>query len=133
MVNPTGYTALDLVGYTDKGDYVPSDTYVKNDLVNHNGSKWRCLIDDTTATTPSEGLNWTVFIAGGAVSSQTLAAGSTTVTFTSIPTSGDHLISFYTSNGINYKAIDTSTAGQVTLTFEAQSGAITVYCEIREV
>ena len=63
MNEQTGYTALDLIGYTDKGDYSPVATYVKNDLVNYGGTKWRCLIDDTTAITPTEGLNWTVFVA----------------------------------------------------------------------
>lgn len=62
MVNPTGYTALDLVGYTDKGTYSSSATYVKNDLVHYNSSIWRCLIDDTSNVTPSEGVTWTIFI-----------------------------------------------------------------------
>ena len=68
---------------------------------------------------------------GGEVLTATLAAGSTTVTFTGIPTSGDNLINFYTSANINYTAINTATSGQVTLTFESQSSAVTVYCEIR--
>jgi hypothetical protein len=64
MVNPTGYTALDLVGFTDKGDYNSSATYVQSDLVHSGGSIWRCLIDDTTGVAPSgESLNWAVFVA----------------------------------------------------------------------
>ena len=62
MVNPTGYTALDLIGFTDKGTYSSSDNYVKNDLVHYSGNIWRCLIDDTTGITPAEGVNWTLFI-----------------------------------------------------------------------
>lgn len=62
MVNPTGYTALDLIGYTDKGDYSSSATYVRNDLVHYNSSIWRCLVDDTTHVTPVEGAAWTLFI-----------------------------------------------------------------------
>jgi len=62
MVNPTGYTALDLIGYTDKGNYSPSANYVKNDLVHYSGNIWRVLIDDTTNVTPSEGVNYTLFI-----------------------------------------------------------------------
>lgn len=62
MVNPSGYTALDLVGYTDKGTYSASASYVKNDLVHYGGNIWRCLIDDTTGITPTEGNNWTLFI-----------------------------------------------------------------------
>lgn len=62
MVEPTGYTALDLIGFTDKGTYSASATYVKNDLVHVGNSTWRCLIDDTTGITPTEGTNWTIFI-----------------------------------------------------------------------
>lgn len=62
MVNPTGYTALDLIGFTDKGPYLSSENYVKNDLVHYSGNIWRCLIDDTTGIAPAEGVNWTLFI-----------------------------------------------------------------------
>lgn len=64
--------------------------------------------------------------------SKTLTAGSTTITF-DVPTSGDHLINFFTSTGINYTEIDTTGTGEVTLTFEAQNSDVTVYCDIREV
>lgn len=67
------------------------------------------------------------------VKTATLAASATSVTFTSLPTTGDHMIDFFTSDGSNYTAIDTSTSGQVTLTFEASSSARTVYCRIEEV
>ena len=63
----------------------------------------------------------------------TLNAGATSVTFTGIPTTGDYLVDFYTSTGINFKAINTSTAGQITLTFDEQSSNVVVYCEIKEV
>lgn len=63
MIEPTGYTALDLIGFTDRGYYDPSATYVKNDLVHDdNESIWRVLIDDTSGVTPTEGLNYTIFI-----------------------------------------------------------------------
>lgn len=62
MVNPSGYTALDLIGYTDKGTYNAVATYVKNDLVHYNGSIWRVLIDDITGITPAEGTNYTIFV-----------------------------------------------------------------------
>lgn len=62
MNNPDGYTALDLVGYTDKGDYSASDTYVANDLVHYGGSIWCCLIDDTVGITPTEGVNWRFWV-----------------------------------------------------------------------
>lgn len=59
---PSGYTALDLIGFTDRDDYVSTANYVKNDLVHYNGRVWKCLIDDTTGITPVEGANWTVWI-----------------------------------------------------------------------
>lgn len=62
MTTPSGYTALDFVGYTDKGTYSASATYVKNDLVHYDNSIWRCLLDDTTGQTPAEGTYWTIFI-----------------------------------------------------------------------
>lgn len=65
MTEPTGYTPLDLIGFTDRGDYSSSETYVKNDLVTYDGTKWRCKIDDTTGQTPAENTYWTVFIEGG--------------------------------------------------------------------
>lgn len=60
---PTGYTALDMVGFTDKGTYNSATAYVKNDIAHYGGNLWRCLIDDTTGVTPTEGVNWTVFLA----------------------------------------------------------------------
>lgn len=62
MVNPTGYTALDFIGFTDKGTYATNVAYVKNDIVHYAGNLWRCLIDDTTGVAPAEGANWTVFV-----------------------------------------------------------------------
>lgn len=58
MVEPTGYTALDLVGFTDKGTYSSSATYVKNDLVDYGGDKWQCMADDVSNVTPTEGAYW---------------------------------------------------------------------------
>lgn len=68
----------------------------------------------------------------GAVTSQTLAANVTSVSF-SVPTSGDHLIDFWASDGSNYTAIDTSVSGTATLTYDAESSARTIYCKISEV
>ena len=62
MTEPTGYTAVGMVGFTDKGTYSASASYVKNDLVHYGGNIWRCLIDDTTGITPTEGTNWTLFV-----------------------------------------------------------------------
>ena len=60
---PSGYTALDMVGFTDKGPYNSATAYVKNDIAHYGGNLWRCLVDDTTNVTPTEGANWTVFLA----------------------------------------------------------------------
>jgi hypothetical protein len=62
MTNPTGYTALDLVGFTDKGTYASNVYYVKNDIVHYAGALYRCKVDDTTNVTPGENTNWTEFI-----------------------------------------------------------------------
>jgi hypothetical protein len=59
---PSGYTALDLIGFTDKGNYSSSANYVKNDLVHYNNKIWRCLLDDTSNNTPAEGTYWTIFV-----------------------------------------------------------------------
>lgn len=67
------------------------------------------------------------------VLTRTLQIGATSVTFSNIPTSGDYIVDFYTSNGINYTAINTATAGEVSLTFEAQEEVVTVWCEIKGV
>lgn len=66
------------------------------------------------------------------VKTATLTSGSTSVTFTGLPTTGDYTIDFSASNGANYTAINTATPGQVTLTYEAQSADIVVKCRIME-
>ena len=62
MVNPTGYTALDFIGFTDKGTYAANVNYMKNDLVHYGGNIWRVLVDDTIGITPAEGTSYTLFI-----------------------------------------------------------------------
>lgn len=67
------------------------------------------------------------------VKTQVLAANGTTVTFTGIPTTGNNIINFYIDGGANYTGINTATSGQVTLSYDAESAARNVYCEIKEV
>lgn len=67
------------------------------------------------------------------IKTATLAATDTSVEFTGIPTSGNYIIDFFTSNGMNYTAIDTSVSGKVTLTYPAPETSVTVYCEIKGV
>ena len=92
MVNPTGYTALDLVGYTDQGTYAAATNYVKNDLVHYNGIIWRCLIDDTIGITPTEGLNWTVFINAGSAAAEEIIAPIETSPAAVAHTAGSQII-----------------------------------------
>lgn len=66
------------------------------------------------------------------VKTATLTAGNTTVTFTDVPTTGDCIVDFSTSLGVNYTAINI-TGGTVSLAFPVQASDMTVYCEIREV
>lgn len=61
-----------------------------------------------------------------------LTAGSTTVTFAGLPTSGDYLIDFFTSTGIGY-TMEIIAEGSVRLTFEAQNQNVTVYCKVEKV
>lgn len=71
-------------------------------------------------------------IVGPSVTTETLAALGTNVTFT-VPTTGNHLIDFYASDGSNYTAIDTSVLGSVTLTYESAAYARTISMLDREV
>lgn len=68
----------------------------------------------------------------GTVTTQTLAAQATSVSFT-VPTTGNHLIEFWSSDGSNYTAIDTSVSGTATLTYDATENARTISCRISEV
>jgi hypothetical protein len=129
--------------YTYNGSFSESETYTcesvasnpipgNNDVLYFNSTDskvYQCTITDT----------WEIYgdseieIPKPTVLQQTLAANATTVTFTNIPTSGDYLIDFFTSVPLDYTAIDTSTSGQVTLTYPAQESAVTVFCRIEEV
>lgn len=87
MNTPSGYTALDLIGFTDRGAYDSTANYVKNDLTHDLSNKiWRCLIDDTHGVAPAEGVNWTLFI-----DSQTALSGMSDVQITT-PATGEALV-----------------------------------------
>lgn len=86
----------------------------------------KTIIDYTTALK-------NYFAKKSTVTSQSLAANGTTVTFTGLPQSGNYLIDFYASDGSNYTAIDTSTAGTAVLIYEAVASARTIYCEVKGV
>jgi len=58
---------------------------------------------------------------------QTLAAGSTSVTFTGVSTTSNSKLDVYTSQvGLDYTGISVS-GTSVTVSYEAQSSAVTVY------
>lgn len=59
---PEGYEALDFVGFTDRGIWSSTETYIKNDIVHKDNIIWLCLVDDTAGITPVEGANWTLFM-----------------------------------------------------------------------
>lgn len=63
---------------------------------------------------------------------QVLEAGETEITFNNIPTTGDYIVEFFNSLGVNYTLIEPTT-GSCTLTYNAQDNDMDVYCEIREV
>lgn len=91
---------------------------------------------DTYTITYSDGTTDTFTVTnavGPRTKSETLAANATSVTFTDMPTTGDNIIRFYIEDGANYTAIDTSTPGQVTLTYDAVNVPRTVYCTIEGV
>ena len=74
MIEPTGYTALDVIGFTDKGAYSSAANYVINDLVHYSASIWRCKVDDTTGVTPAEGATWTIFISDAGALAEVIIA-----------------------------------------------------------
>jgi len=60
---PEGYEPLDFVGFTDRGNWSNTETYIKNDIVHKDNIVWRCLIDDTSGIIPSlDSDNWELFI-----------------------------------------------------------------------
>lgn len=114
MVNPTGYTALDMIGFTDKGPYSSSANYVKNDLVHDSGNIWRCLIDDTSGIAPAEGVNWTLFIGEPTNLVERIIAPVETDPATNAWTVGRQII--YNDN--LYEVIAAITAGDALVAYE---------------
>lgn len=65
----------------------------------------------------------------GETTVKNLASNATSIEF-DVPTSGNNLIEFFSSDGSNYTAIDTSVSGKVTLTFDAVASARKISCRI---
>lgn len=61
---PEEYEPLDFVGFTDRGIWSSTETYIENDIVHKDNTVWLCLKDNTTGIMPAEGENWTVFMDG---------------------------------------------------------------------
>lgn len=101
MNAPTGYTALDLVGFTDKGTYNPSTDYVQNDITHYGGDMWLCLVDDTQGVTPAEGANWTLWIGEPTNLTEAIIAPLEMSPATAAHSVGDQLI----YNDVLYKVI----------------------------
>lgn len=110
MTEPTGYTALDLIGFTDKGDYDASTAYVQNDLVHYDNSIWRCLVDDTTGQTPAEGTYWTIFVESeNAASGVTYDGTSSELSATNVQDAIDEVVDEKADSTIISDAYDSST------------------------
>lgn len=86
--------SLGKIAFTWKGDYSASVTYVKNDVVNYNGSSYICLLDGTLNVLPTVVNSWGIFSQG--VRSIATAAGQ---------------IVYH--NGSELVALNAGTAGQV--------------------
>ena len=98
---PTGYTELDLVGFTDRGAFDIDAYYVKNDLSHRGGDIWKCLIDDTHGILPAEGLNWTLFTGAPTNMTEAIIAPMEESPATAAHAVGDQLI----WNDVLYKVI----------------------------
>ena len=67
MAAPAGWIDLGAVGYTDKGNYNPTTTYNKFNVVKYKGSSWVCNLDNTIGKEPTEGIYWHTMMEGVAV------------------------------------------------------------------
>lgn len=82
MSAPQGYVALDLVGFTDKGDYAAGSAYVKNDLVHSDNKIYLSLQDNNTGqalpvSPETETAFWKLWLSGGADSLELITAKDT--------------------------------------------------------
>lgn len=135
----------DLAGLTDTTIQSPTN----GQILKYNGTKW---VNDTAPSGNLEGLTDTNITSAAdkqilqydsstskwvnatqkIMISQTLAAGSTNVTFTEIP-SGDYEVSVLTSKiGLEYISMSEVTGG-IRVFFDAQSETVTVYLEFRPI
>ena len=139
-----GDTEVDLSGYQTSTDnnLTTTDKTIVGAINELDSGKQDALTFDNTPTQNSTNpvTSGGLYTAFGdkenapTIKTATLAAAATSVTFTGIPTTGNNTIDVYTSKaGLDYTAVDDTTSGQLTYTFEAQSAAVTVYLVIRGV
>lgn len=82
MAAPEGYVALDLIGFTDKGDYAAETTYVKNDLVHSDNRIYLSLQDNNVGNAlpvlpATETTYWKLWLSGGSDNLDDLTAKDT--------------------------------------------------------
>lgn len=82
MPAPQGYVALDLVGFTDKGDYAAGTTYAQNDLVHSANRIYLSLQDNNIGqalpVSPAiETAFWKLWLSGGGDDLEALTAEDT--------------------------------------------------------
>lgn len=83
---------------------------------------------DLSLVTTGDMYSWNLSVP--TVMSATLSSGSTSVTFSDVPTSGNKVISILTSKiGLEYDSVSQS-GSTVTVTFPSQSSSVTVYLKI---
>jgi hypothetical protein len=117
-------------GATTSQAYAAGEKFVRNNVLYEalvpisQGASFASLALNTDYKVSSSLTN-----AIGAVTTKALAANATSVEF-DVPTSGNNLIKFYSSDGSPYTSIDTSVSGKVTLTFDAVDYARTISCQI---
>lgn len=82
MPAPQGYVALDLVGFTDKGDYAAGTTYAQNDLVHSDNRIYLSLQDNNVGqalpvSPDTETEFWKLWLSGGGDDLEALTAEDT--------------------------------------------------------
>lgn len=129
MVEPTGYTALDMIGFTDKGQYDPLENYVKNDIVHDADEKmWLCKVDDTRGVTPAEGVSWTKYIAPPVANPETIGIGYGTCSTAASTTAKEVTLSGYNLKQNGYVSVLFTYAVPASATLNVNSkGAKPIY------
>lgn len=124
---------------TTSRSYAVGESFIRNNVLYKaklpisQGTSWSSLAlnTDYEAAPSVSAQNQTLTNKVGTVTSKTLAANATSVQF-DVPTSGDYVIDFFSSDGSNYTAIDLSVSGKATLTFDADASARTISCRVAQ-